>query len=60
MGKDEIGGSLGAQTEQIDAVPGGDGRGENAGGGPKGRRCIVTQAEAIAIVWSAGVLGISQ
>lgn len=56
MGEDETRGRFGAQTKQIDAVPGGDGGGENARGGAKGRRGVVSQAEAIAVVWSAGVL----
>ena len=57
MRKDEPSRGLGGQASEVRAVPGGNGGSKDAGVGPKVGRGVVTDAEAVTIVGTAGVLG---
>lgn len=56
VGEDELRGGFGAEPVQVDAIPGGYGGGEDAGGGTEGWGGVVAESEAIAVVWAAAVL----
>lgn len=56
--EDEGGGGFGGESREVDAVPGGDGRSEDAGVGAERGGGVVPDAEAIAVVWAAAVLQI--
>lgn len=55
--EDERGRRLGRDPRQVDAVPCWDRRGEDAGLGAEGWRGVVADTEAVAVVWTAAVLG---
>lgn len=57
MGEDERGAGLGCQALEVQAVPSGDGRGEDAWLRAKFGVGVVANAEAIAVVRPAGILG---
>lgn len=56
VGKYEGRGGFGRQPFQIDAVPGWNGGGEDARFGAEGGRCVVANAETVAIMRPSGVL----
>ena len=56
VGEDEGGGGFGGEAGEVDAIPGGNDTGEDAGVRPEGRWCVVANAEAVAIMGAAVVL----
>ncbi len=57
VGEDERGGGLAGETFEIDAVPCGDRGGEDARFGTEGWGRVVADAEAVAVMGTACVLG---
>ena len=56
VSEDEGGCGFGSEAGEIDAIPSRGGTGEDAGVRSEGRRCVVADAEAIAVVGAAVVL----
>lgn len=56
VGEDELRGGFGAQPVQVDAIPGGDSGGEDAGGGTESWGGVVAESEAVTVVWAAAIL----
>jgi hypothetical protein len=56
VGEDERGRGFGGDAREVDAVPCGDGRCEDAWFGAERGRCVVSDTEAVAVVWSSAVL----
>jgi hypothetical protein len=52
----ERGCGFGSDAREVDAVPRGNGRREDAWFGTERGRCVVSDTEAVAIVWSPAVL----
>ena len=56
VSEDKRGCCFGSDAGEIDAVPGRDGRRENAGFRTKRRRRVVANTESISVMWTASVL----
>lgn len=54
--EDERGSGFGGEAREVEAVPGGDGRGEDGGRGAEEGGRVVPDAETVAVVGAARVL----